>query len=240
MQADVDNDGTPNAFTRTTNATGNYVFSNLPTLDRLGANITYTVTVQANTLPPAVVNVIDPNGGNDNTSTVALSPSSPVNLAQDFGYRSVSGSIGDRVWLDQNGNGVQDLGEPGLYGVDVRITNPGADGLFNTADDLFTTVQTGLDGSYLFTGLPAGTFRIDILTPTLPSNVAPTFDLDSIATPHSTFASLTAGQVRRDVDFGYRGTASVGDTVWLDRNADGVRNADESPIPGSGLATVAR
>ncbi|MFN8476646.1 MAG: SdrD B-like domain-containing protein [Kouleothrix sp.] len=30
-------------------------------------------------------------------------------------------SLGDRVWLDQNGNGVQDSGEPGIFWRDGGI-----------------------------------------------------------------------------------------------------------------------
>ena len=47
--------------------------------------------------------------------------------------------IGDRVWDDQNGNGLQDNGEPGILGVQVRLlcngvqqetTVSGANGLY--------------------------------------------------------------------------------------------------------------
>ena len=39
-------------------------------------------------------------------------------LTCDFGY-SRPGAVGDRVWYDANGNGVQDAGEPGINGVVV-------------------------------------------------------------------------------------------------------------------------
>ncbi|MEJ7594180.1 MAG: SdrD B-like domain-containing protein [Planctomycetaceae bacterium] len=32
------------------------------------------------------------------------------------------GSLGDRVWLDSNANGVQNAGEPGIVGVKVNLT----------------------------------------------------------------------------------------------------------------------
>ena len=38
----------------------------------------------------------------------------------DFGYQP-SGVIGDFVWLDTNGDGIQDPGEPGIAGVIVRL-----------------------------------------------------------------------------------------------------------------------
>lgn len=54
--------------------------------------------------------------------------------------------IGNRVWDDTNGNGVQDAGEPGIEGVDVTL-NCGAD----TA-----TVTTTGGGEYYFDNDPAG------------------------------------------------------------------------------------
>ena len=40
------------------------------------------------------------------------------NLTADFGYNAdtTDGSavLGDRIWIDANGNGVQDDGEPGV------------------------------------------------------------------------------------------------------------------------------
>ena len=39
-----------------------------------------------------------------------------TNLDQDFGYAG-TGSIGDTIYLDRNGNGTQDPGEPGVGGV---------------------------------------------------------------------------------------------------------------------------
>lgn len=39
-------------------------------------------------------------------------------------------SIGDRVWLDSNGDGIQGLAELGVSGVVVRLMGPRADGLF--------------------------------------------------------------------------------------------------------------
>jgi hypothetical protein len=42
--------------------------------------------------------------------------------------------------------------------------------------------------------------------------------------------------VRRDVDFGYVGAGSLGDTVWFDVNANGVQDAGEPGIPGVTVA----
>ena len=56
-------------------------------------------------------------------------------------------SVGDRVWRDDNRNGLQDVGEPGLEGVEVRLTNGGTT----------RTARTNADGYYWFDSLIAGT-----------------------------------------------------------------------------------
>jgi hypothetical protein len=55
------------------------------------------------------------------------------------------GSVGDFVWNDLNGNGIQDAGEPGLSGVTVS--------LYNTTPSLVGTTTTDSNGNYLFSGL---------------------------------------------------------------------------------------
>ncbi|MGL5910559.1 MAG: SdrD B-like domain-containing protein, partial [Phycicoccus sp.] len=121
----------------------------------------------------------------------------------------------------------------GLPNVGLLLTYAGRDGVFGTADDI-TTRRTG-DGAgwYLFDGLPAGLFRVTVDTATLPPNVNQTYDPNGVATPHAADAALATGQVRTDVDFGYRGAAAVGDRVWLDANRNGVQDAGEAGVPGA-------
>jgi hypothetical protein len=52
-------------------------------------------------------------------------------------------SLGDRVWWDEDEDGLQDPGEPGIAGVTVRLYD--ADGV------LVATTVTDADGRYLFT-----------------------------------------------------------------------------------------
>lgn len=56
-------------------------------------------------------------------------------------------SIGDFVWLDNNRNGVQDSGEPGVKGVTVTLTD---------ADGGTKTATTDDNGYYWFTDLMPG------------------------------------------------------------------------------------
>ncbi len=52
--------------------------------------------------------------------------------------------IGNRVWNDVNGNGVQDPGEPALSGVAVQLIHP-------TTGAVLQTVTTNISGTYYFT-----------------------------------------------------------------------------------------
>ncbi len=114
---------------------------------------------------------------------------------------SLHGSIGDRVWEDANTNGVQDVAESGIAGVLVYmdVNTNGVHEAYEPSD----TTDGG--GYYLFAGpyLLEGLHRIRVEASTLPAGYAATYDLDGTGTQHGADATLSAGQVREDVDFGY-------------------------------------
>lgn len=115
-------------------------------------------------------------------------------LTYDFGYRGLS-SLGDRVWLDADADGVQDAGETGINGVVVT--------LFDSFGNQVASQTTAGDGNYTFGNLPPGTYTVVVDESTLPAGVQPTFDRDGLATPHRATASLGVEESRTDVDFGY-------------------------------------
>ncbi|MEM7393307.1 MAG: SdrD B-like domain-containing protein, partial [Verrucomicrobiota bacterium] len=172
-------------------------------------------------------------------------PRGPIVLADgekaggaDFGYRNVdpgSGVIGDRVWSDGNGNGIQDPGEPGLDGVRVDLIAPGLDTRFGTPDDVVVEFQfTANGGVYLFTGVTAGDYRVVVQDgPGTPLNgLNPVVGLQSFPGV-SPIVTIAGGEVITFIDFGYQGyTGSIGDLIWRDLNGDGVVQAGEPGIPG--------
>ncbi len=206
--------------TVTTDANGHWSVANLP-------NGNYLAQVVGGIAPGFVPSYDSDGTGTPNQSTFTLNNS---NLLQDFGYRG-TGSIGDLVWLDQNGDGIRQAGEPGLGGVKVTATWFGADGVLGGGDDLTVTTTTAADGSYSFGSLPAGQYTVSVDTGTLAGDNLATYDLDGGLDSSATL-TLNTGQARTDVDFGYRGAASIGDTVWHDRNANGVVDAGESGLAG--------
>ena len=75
----------------------------------------------------------------NNQAVVALA-AGQEQLGTDFGYNwttdpttnTGNGSIGDRLWIDADGDGVQDAGEAGLSGVTVRLfSDPNNDGIYD-------------------------------------------------------------------------------------------------------------
>jgi uncharacterized repeat protein (TIGR01451 family) len=108
-----------------------------------------------------------------------------VTIAQD------PGKIGDRVWYDTNSNTQQDDGATGINGVTVYLRQDSCVGTI-----LDTKVTSG-DGGYLFTGLAAGTYCVDVDNATVPA----TYNLTTGNEP--LLIVLNAGQTRLDADFGY-------------------------------------
>ena len=67
-----------------------------------------------------------------------------------------SGAIGDFVWHDQNRNGLQDSGEPGIDGVTVILKDSYGQTYSTTTGN---NPSTGHPGYYQFTNLCAGTYQ---------------------------------------------------------------------------------
>ncbi|MCP1381406.1 SdrD B-like domain-containing protein, partial [Runella salmonicolor] len=74
------------------------------------------------------------------------------------------GSIGDFVWKDLNDNGQQDSGEPGVKNVKVILWTGTQSGPTTKRDSMLTD----LNGKYLFTNLPLGTYYVQFDTQSLP------------------------------------------------------------------------
>ena len=64
--------------------------------------------------------------------------------------------LGDYVWEDLNGNGIQDSGEPGVVGVTVNLLVGGA---------VEATTTTGVGGIYSFASLAPGTYSVQVELP---------------------------------------------------------------------------
>ncbi len=131
--------------------------------------------------------VVDSSGAS-NGSQRAVSPCG-ITVA-------IAGSIGNRVWTDTNANGVQDTGEVGIVGMAITLSK---------STGIVGTTTTGTDGAYGFAGLAAGTYTVCASPST---SLTETFDLDGVTSKDCATVTLTSGQARTDVDFGYVTTGS--------------------------------
>jgi hypothetical protein len=150
----------------------------------------------------------------------------------------VPASIGDFVWEDTNGNGLQDVGEPGILEVEVTLT--GTDG--TGAPVSLATTTTDEDGAYLFENLVPGSYTVRFIAPNDYVFTAQDADgqgitgtVNSDADPDTGAAGplvLISGAVATFVDAGLYVPASIGNFVWEDLDGNGLQDEGEPGIAG--------
>jgi hypothetical protein len=208
---------------------------NLTAGDSLGSNYKYT------DLPPgnyrSTVNSIISGlpGASLTTPAVVIHTITPGEqfVGADYGFTLV-GKLGDTVYLDINNNGMQDAGEPGIQGVVVTLKDGSGNNI--DSDPIMagvqpTTATTNASGKYEFDKLANTNYTVVVTPPaSYPVNSG---DVDGTK-DSSTILSLTpTAQTNLTGDFGYTGTASFGDKVYLDANSDGINQATEAGIQGA-------
>ncbi len=190
---------------------------------------TYSVVVSG--VPAALVNTGDPDGGTPSTSIVTIGGVLPlVNLGQDFGYHG-SASVGDTIWLDVNGDGTQQAGDPGVSGIPVTVTSAGTDGALGTPDDIVVHTTTDASGHYTVAGLPAGPTSVSYGTASLPTGDVAKSDLDG-GDATTTTITLATGDNRTDVDFVVVGSQQLGGIVFDDKNGNRRQGSGEPGVAG--------
>jgi len=146
------------------------------------------------------------------------------------------GSIGDLVFNDANGNGIQDGDEVGIRGVFIQLLD--ADG------EVLAFTTSGDDGMYMFSDLTPGDYRLRFMEQ--PADLIPTLqgegnddgadsDIDETGLTE-VFTLVTGFDDTRDAGFKPRivepDPARIGNQVFLDANGNGTKEADETGING--------
>ncbi|MDX2135321.1 MAG: SdrD B-like domain-containing protein, partial [Saprospiraceae bacterium] len=228
-----------------TDVNGEYGFTNLVPGD-------YKLTF---TTPDAMVTTPLNQAGGDDTQDSDANPamggmtatetliSGENNPTYDAGYYAPV-AVGDYVWLDENANGVQDAGEPGIQNVEVKLLNGAGnpvtvDAFGNAISNKFTTV----DGYYLFNNLVPGVYKVMFINPnpskyTLTIKDAGTDDAQDSDANQAMLMSdptdfLNSGEEDLTLDAGFFVKAKVGDFVWEDKNGNGVQDNGEPGINGA-------
>jgi SdrD B-like domain/Secretion system C-terminal sorting domain len=209
-------DGTTVISSTITDADGKYFFANLNAgtyvvgFSNIPANLSFTTQTTPGNTDNQVNNNSDANPTTGKTATVVLS-AGETDLTVDAGLRPDNyASVGDFVWVDENSNGVQDAGEPGVPGILVTIY------------DAVTNLPVGVavtdgDGKYLVDKLPAATAGTSYyaIFSNLPSTATFTTRTDNVTATDATLGSdpavgtgrtsnftLTPGQYLPHVDAG--------------------------------------
>ncbi len=158
----------------------------------------------------------------------------------DAGYVGAL-TIGDLVWADLNGDGLQTTGEPGLAGATVTVAISTTGGLINSSDPTITlsttsTASLGLAANYQLAGVPPGSgWRVLSVAPPfgyLPSATNQGSD-DALDSDPSGAYPVALPPAVANLDFGFYQATSVGDLVWLDLNDNSSYDAaSERGVPG--------
>lgn len=232
--------------TTVTNAYGYYVFNNLiPAIYTVGfvapsGHVITSLDATGGTAPTdGSDSDADPATGR---TTYYSLPTGAKNMSVDCGIYSNQpaanvGALGNFVWNDLNGDGVQTAGEPGVAGITVT--------LYNNVGTAIATTSTDANGAYLFTNLTPGNYTVGFGN--LPAGFSFTTQdnggndaIDSDANPatgRTGTAVVTGGATNTTVDAGIRqgvpsGLGSLGNRVWYDMNNNGLQDAGELGVAG--------
>ncbi len=187
-----------------------------------GANGNWSATVP----PGAVIATVDsadpeyPTGsvitqGSAATSFTAVAGSTTGSTPVGFFFPA---TVNGHLYLDSNGNGHQDSGEPNLPDIDVRITS---------AINNVQTVVTDANGNWVAT-VPPGSTIVDIQEndPQYPANVTQTEGSDP-----STVSAVASLNTFAGNDGFYR-AATISGHLFSDTNGNGVEDSGEPGLEG--------
>ena len=181
--------------------------------------------------------------------TLQLGPNSSF-VSSAFDVRTVAcgGAIGDFVWRDNNDNGLQDSGEPGINGVTVQLykgaiipANLVGTTVTGPAPAGYPSLPAGANGYYQFTGLCGGSYNVVInssqaaLSGFIPSPNQVGFPGNAAIDSNGSPAAVnlpTDTSIDETIDFGYFAPAPIVIQCATSSGQVGVAYSSSFPVTG--------
>jgi len=240
-------DGNGDPITTTTDQNGEYYFD-VPAGD-------YIIEFDPTTLPTGT-QFTDQDSGSDDaadsdadpvtgrTGVISVDPSALTDtdgdgIVDDYTHDAgvTSGvEIGNYVWFDADGDGVQDADEEGIAGVLVELLDADGNPVLDENGEPITAT-TDADGGYLFTVTP-GDYQLQF---TPPEGMLPTVSdagdddtADSDTNPFGRIDTFTVEPGVNDytLDAGFIPAQYISGVVWDDANQDGIQDDAETVRAG--------
>lgn len=177
---------------------------------------------------------INPSGGTIGfTDIYTFAPGLVSITTIDAGIVRAPIALGDRVWNDLDGDGIQDPAEPGIAGVTVELWNA------TRTLNLRGTV-TDAAGNYQLQAPGPGSYRVRVLKATVddfsPKDVGLSDLLDSDILPTGVDIGYTdvleVAAASTAIDGGIvRAPIAVGNFIWNDLDRDGAQDPGEPGLP---------
>ena len=229
-------DGTPvlnkdgNPMTAVTDAEGKYSFVGLPLGEYTVSVVDPTSGPLAGTKPTEAY-----TGRYKTTADVTIAEATGSVIDVNFGFVKPA-SVGDKVWMDVNRDGIQDADEPAMPGVTVTLTRADGSAVTDASGNPVAAVTTDANGQYKFENLLPGDYKVTFTNPAgYEATVSDAGD-DRGADSNGASASVTLAQGQTDdtIDFGAVGTGVIGDQLFVDVNQNGgnAPDAGDKVLPG--------
>lgn len=190
--------------------------------------ITFEVTLDSDAVVTELTNIATFTS-DDDPDPIGDSVTDPVNSA----------AVTSFVWVDLNGNGLQDVGEVGRSGVTANLLDALGDPVLDSEGDPVTTV-TDINGLATFAGLPPGTYAVEfVLTGIfvfteqdadgLGVNGAVNSDADP-TTGITPTVTVSGGQTFTALDGGIYRPASISGTILIDTTGNNIGNSPQAGV----------